>query len=286
MKIFYVDGKFVSSDEAVISLNDMIVLRGYGMFDFLRTYNKRPFYLEEHIQRLENSGKLIGLELPETKERICEIVLETLERNPQNDESNVRIVVSGGISPDSVTPQGNGMLIVMVTPKLELPEWWYTDGAKIITNPVERYIPGAKSTNYMSAVIALQNSKQQGAIEAIYVDREERMLEGTTTNLFAFIGSKLVTPEKGILPGITRQVMLDILKDEFDIELRDVKKDEIDSFEEVFITASNKEVVPVVQIDDKIIGDGKVGPRMKRVLELFKAYTDSYGNDFCEKKIA
>lgn len=278
MKIFYVDGEFVSSEEAVISLNDMIVLRGYGIFDFLRTYNKRPFYLKEHIDRLERSGKLTGIELPETKERIFEIVMETLKRNDHNEESNVRLVVSGGISPDSVTPQGNGKLIVMVTPKLALPDWWYTDGVKIITNPVERYIPGAKSTNYMAAVIALQKSKHEGAIEAIYVNRENSMLEGTTTNLFTFIGSKLVTPTKGILPGITRQVMLDILKDEFDIEQRDVKKDEIDSFEEVFITASNKEVVPVIQIDDKVIGDGKVGSRVKRVLELFKKYTDDYGN--------
>ncbi len=279
MKIFYVDGEFVPSEEAVISLNDMIVLRGYGIFDFLRTYNKRPFYLKGHIDRLERSGKLTGIELPETTERIFEIVMETLKKNDHNEESNVRLVVSGGISPDSVTPQGNGKLIVMVTPKLALPDWWYTDGTKIITNPVERYIPGAKSTNYMAAVIALQKSKYEGAIEAIYVDRDNSMLEGTTTNLFTFIGSKLVTPENGILPGITRQVMLDILKDEFDIELRDVKKDEIDSFEEVFITASNKEVVPVIQIDDKVIGDGNVGPRVKRVLELFKKYTDDYGNN-------
>lgn len=286
MNTFYVDGEFVSSENAVISLNDMIVLRGYGMFDFLRTYNKRPFYLKEHIQRLENSGKLIGLTLPETKERIFDIVMETLERNPGHDESNIRILVSGGVSPDSVTPQGNGKLIVMVTPKLELPEWWYTDGAKFITNPVERYIPGAKSTNYLAAVIALQEAKMKGAIEAVYVDRENRMLEGTTTNLFAFIGSKLVTPENGILPGITRQVMLDILKDEFDIEQRDVKKDEIESFEEVFITASNKEIVPIVQIDDRQIGDGRVGPRCRKALELFKNFTDSYGRMTTEKKSA
>ncbi len=279
MNTFYVDGNYVSSDEAVIPLSDMIVLRGYGIFDFLRTYNKKPFYLREHIQRLENSGKLIGLELPETKEKIFDIVMETLRKNSVHDESNVRIVVSGGISPDSVTPQGNGKLIIMVTPKLDLPDWWYTDGTKIITNPVERYIPGAKSTNYMSAVIALQEAKKQNAIEAIYVDREGQMLEGTTTNLFAFIGSKLVTPEKGILPGITRQVMLDILKDEFDIEQRDVNKDEIDSFEEVFITASNKEVVPVVTIDETTIGSGKPGPRTKRVLELFALYTAEYGNE-------
>ncbi len=278
MKIFYVDGEFVSSDDAVISLNDMIVLRGYGIFDFLRTYNRRPFHLKEHIDRLENSGKLIGIELPETKERIFEIVMETLQKNEHNKESNVRLIVSGGISPDSVTPQGNGKLIVMVTPKLSLPDWWYRDGAKIITSPTERCIPGAKSTNYMAAVMALKESKQKDAIESIYVDREGNMLEGTTTNLFVFIGSKLVTPRKDILPGITRQVMLELLKDEFDIEQRDVKKSEMGSFEEVFITASNKEVVPVIQIDDKIIGSGKVGPRVQRVLDLFKKYTDDYGN--------
>ncbi len=277
MKIFYVDGEFVSSDDAVISLNDMIVLRGYGIFDYLRTYNKRPFHLKEHIDRMENSGKLVGLELPETKERIFEIVMETLQKNEHNEESDVRLIVSGGISLDSVTPQGNGKFIVMVTPKLAQPDWWYTDGVKIVTNPSERSLPGAKSTNYMAALIALKESKKKDAIEAIYIDRDGFMLEGTTTNLFAFIGSKLVTPRKDILPGITRQVMLELLKDEFDIEQRDVKKSEIDSFDEVFITSSNKEVVPVIQVDEKIIGDGKIGPRVQRVLDLFKKYTDDFG---------
>lgn len=276
MNTFYVDGAYVSSDEAVISVNDMTVLRGYGVFDFLRTYNRRPFYLKEHIERLDNSCRYIGLELPETREAVYDITMKTLDRN-HHDESNIRIVVTGGISPDSVTPAGNSKLIVMVTPKLKLPEEWYSDGTGIITNHVERYIPEAKSTNYTAAIMALREAKQKGAVEAVYVDHSDRMLEGTTTNLFAFSGGKLVTPGSGILPGITRQVMLDILKDEFDIVVRDVMKDEIETFEEVFITASNKEVVPVVRIDDTLISGGNVGPNVKRAMELFRRYTDDYG---------
>jgi len=279
MDTYYIDGEFITADKAVVSVNDMIVLRGYGVFDFMRTYNRRPFYLMQHIERLANSAKIIGLNMRWTNQEIFDIVIETIEKNPDHKEVNVRLVVTGGVSPDSVTPQDNQKLFVMVTPKHELPSAWYSDGVKIITNPVERYLPDAKSTNYLNAVVATGQAKAQGGIEAIYVDRNDRVLEGTTTNIFLFIDGKLVTPGEGILPGITRGVMLDLLKDEFEIEIRDIKKEELAKADEIFITASNKEVVPVIQVDDMTVGDGKVGERVKKVLEIFKNYTTEYGEE-------
>lgn len=276
MSIFYMDGEYLDSEKAVLSVSDMAVLRGYGIFDFMRTYNKKPFYLKEHISRLVNSGKHVGLNLPCSEETLFDIVMETLDRN-NFKESNVRIVYTGGISPDSVTPQGNGKLIVMVTPKHELPSWWYKEGVKIVTADVERYIPEAKSTNYMNAVLTQQNAKESDAIESVYVDREGRVLEGTTTNIFLYLDQKWVTPAEGILPGITRSVILDLIDDAFDTELRDISRDDIARADEIFITASNKEVVPVIQVDNKIIGNGKVGEKTRKVMDLFRDYTKNYG---------
>ena len=278
MDTYYIDGKFVTEDAAVISVKDLTVLRGFGVFDFLITYNRRPFYLKEHVQRLENSAEKIGLRLNHTNAEICGIVEETIRRNTHHDESNIRIVYTGGISSDGVTPEGNGILMVMVTPKLELPAWWYTDGAKIITVDIERFIPGAKSTNYLTAVWALQQAHHQDGIEAIYVDRHNRLLEGTTTNFFCFKDGKIITPELDhILPGVTRSVLMKLLEGHFEIETRDILRDELESVDEVFITASNKEVVPIIQVDDLKIGNGTPGESTRKVMQLFRDYTTAYG---------
>ncbi|MFC1877369.1 aminotransferase class IV, partial [Thermodesulfobacteriota bacterium] len=201
MDIYYIDGQYVEDDKCVLSVKDIIVLRGFGVFDFLVTYNKRPFHLKEHVQRLVNSARKIGLKLKHSKDEICGIVEETIRRNTHHDESNIRIVYTGGISSDGVTPEGNGYLIVMVTPKLQLPDWWYSDGAKLVTVEIERFMPGAKSTNYLTAVWALERAHAMDAIESIYVDRNNRLLEGTTTNFFCFKENKLITPKLDILPG-------------------------------------------------------------------------------------
>lgn len=277
MDTYYIDGKFVDEEAALIPAKDITVLRGFGVFDFLITYNRRPFFIKEHVARLENSAKEIGLTLQHTNKQICEIVAQTIEKNPLHTESNIRIVYTGGISPDGVTPQGNGILMVMVTPKHTLPAWWYTNGTKIITIDIERFIPTSKSTNYLSAVFAQQKAHKTGAVEAIYKDRQNRLLEGTTTNLFCLKGNQLITPPDGILPGITRSVVLELTKNTYVLDLRHIDANELDQMDEIFITASNKEIVPVIQVDDLVIGNGKPGKNTRNIMEMFKTYTHAYG---------
>ena len=277
MDTYYINGQYVDEDKCVLSVKDIIVLRGFGVFDFLITYNKRPFHLKEHVQRLETSAKKIGLKLKHSNEEMCNIVEETIRRNTHHDESNIRIVYTGGISSDGVTPEGNGYLIVMVTPRHQLPDWWYSDGAKLVTAEIERFMPGAKSTNYLTAVWALERAYAMDAIESIYVDRNNCLLEGTTTNFFCFKENKLITPKLDILPGITRSVLVDLVKGHFDLDDREIHRNELSSMEEVFISASNKEIVPIIQVDDIGIGDGQPGPRTRKVMQLFKDYTIAYG---------
>ncbi|MBC2703549.1 aminotransferase class IV [Desulfobacula sp.] len=277
MDIYYINGEFIDDEDARISAKDIIVLRGFGVFDFLVTYNKRPFYLKEHVKRLENSAKEIGLKLLHTTEEICKIVQETIDRNPHHDESNVRIVYTGGVSPDGVTPQGNGVLMVMVTPKLRLPDWWYTDGASIITVDIERFIPTAKSTNYLSAVSALQKAHKTGAVEAVYVDRNQRVLEGTTTNIFGIKGTTIITPPDSILPGITRGIILKLIPEDLKLEMRHMELVGLLEMDEIFISASNKEIVPVIKVNDITIASGRPGEKTKQIMAFFKAVTTDFG---------
>ncbi|MFQ3660004.1 MAG: aminotransferase class IV, partial [Anaerolineae bacterium] len=133
MSVYYVNGQFVPSNEAVIPAADLAVLRGFGAFDFLRTYGGRPFRLKDNIARLRRSCDIIELALPYTDEQIYDIVMQTLETNRHlSDEFNIRLVVTGGISPDNITPTGESNLIVMVTPLQPPPAHWYTDGVKVI----------------------------------------------------------------------------------------------------------------------------------------------------------
>ncbi len=266
MKIYYVDGKFVSSDKAVIPVDDLAVLRGYGVCDIMRTYNGKPYFLKDHIHRLENSAREIGLSLPWQTKEITDIVLETLNRNQITDEANIRIVITGGSSSDFFYPQGNPRMIVMITDLKKLPDSWYEKGVKVITYPLERSMPDAKVISYIPAAMALKKAKETGAIEAIYINRKQEALEGTTSNLFAFFSDTLVTPRDGVLKGITRKAILAIAKDSYITEERPMPLDRLMDADEVFISGTNKCIVPVVQIDDKKIGAGTPGPKTKKLI--------------------
>lgn len=276
MDIYYVNGTFVDDDQAQISVNDLSVLRGFGVFDFLRTYNGIPYHLDEHLHRLERSARLIGLQLPHSTTKIREIVGETLGRN-NHKESNIRLVVTGGSSVDGITPGNSPQLLIMVTRVKQMPPEWYSDGAKVITSHVDRFLPGAKSINYIPAILCQNEARVQHAIEAIYVDRNGYMLEGTTSNIFAFVGDTLVTPPcDRVLPGITRQVILELAGKDFSIVERQLHKDEIRLLDEAFIASSVKEIVPIVAIDSIKLSGGKPGNRTQKIMELFRDDTTSY----------
>ncbi len=272
MPIYYVDGKFVPAEKASLPVDDLALLRGIGVFDLLRTYNGRPYFLDAHIERLENSAREIDLALPWNHDEIAAIVRETLAKN-ELPEANIRIVVTGGPSTDFMTPCGPPRLLVLISPTPKIPEQWYTDGVKIISWEVERPIPGAKSINYIDASMALKKASTQGAIEALYIDRNGLALECTTANIFAFTGDRLITPGRGILCGITRKVILELAAPLFPIDIHDISLTELMAADEVFITGTSKVVVPVVSIDDAAIGNGRPGTNTRRLMETIKEHT-------------
>lgn len=272
--VYYLDGEFVAAAEARVPVNDLALLRGFGCFDFMRTYGGKVIFLRDHVRRLLRSAGRLGIELPLDEAELMGLVEETLRRNPPG-EASVRILVTGGPSPDFITPQGTPRLMILVAPLASYPASWYEEGVAVITVPYERAIPEAKTIDYARAVLALAEARRKGAIEALYVDSRNRVREGTTSNVFCFLGEHLVTPGEGLLEGITRGKVLALAAKHHPVEIRDLARREIAAAEEMFLTSSNRLIVPVVRVDEDRIGRGKPGPRTRALMEAFAAYTRS-----------
>lgn len=269
-KVFhYLDNRWVTTENLKISAFDLAVTRGFGVFDFLLTYNRQPFLLKDHLDRFFNSAKFLNLEIPKKRKEIEKIIFEGIKKNP-GGELGIKIILTGGESKDGVTPNGKGSLIVSFTPAVEYPKKFYQRGVKVITVRGQRYLPQAKYLNYTLAVLAMREAKDKGAIEAVYVDKKGRITEATRANFFAVVGKRLVTPKNGVLFGITRKVVLELASK---LKISTVEKDifisQIKDFDEAFITSSTKGIMPVVQIDDKKISNGKVGEVTKKLMRGF-----------------
>lgn len=182
--------------------------------------------------------------------------------------------MTGGVSPDQIIPQGNSALIILVYPLKPYPADFYTSGIKVVSTSLPRSMPLAKTIQYLPGIVALQQGRRENAQEAIYLNSKGEILEAITCNFFAFKEDRLITPaSEEILFGITREVVLNIAAPSFPIEIRSIPYAEIKELSEAFITSSAREVMPVTVIDNQKIGDGKVGPHTKKVMELFNEYT-------------
>ncbi len=274
--IFYIDGKFVKEKEAKIPVYDLGLIRGYGVFDFLRTYNRKPFYLKEHLKRLLKSAQLIGLRHNFRIKDLEKLVILTLNKNKHLKEANIRIIITGGDSKDFITPS-KPRLIIMITPVKNIDKKIYLNGAKLITKIYERVDPNAKTLIYTDAVKFLQEAKRKGAIEVLLIGKNKEILECTTSNFFAVIDKNVITPPKDkILEGITRKIVINLCK-KFNIPIieRKILIDEMKKFNEVFITASNKEILPIIKIDDTKISN-EPGEITKFLMEKYKEITKDY----------
>jgi branched-chain amino acid aminotransferase len=273
--MYYLNGHYVKEEDAKISILDLSILRGFGVFDYLRTYGGRPFHLQDHLLRLQYSAEHIALPLPNSLDEIETIVHTVLGRN-NLDEASIKILVTGGVSPDQFTPHPNSHLIVFAYPLTTYPSEFFTDGIKVITTRLSRSLATSKTTQYTPAIVALQRGKAQNAQEALYVNAREEILEATTSNFFAFKEGVLYTCcSEEVLLGMTQDVVLKLAAPHFPISTRALHSSEISSMEEAFITSSTREVMPVVQIDSLKIGNGLVGPKTQKIMALFRAYTEA-----------
>lgn len=270
------NGSLVSDENLVIPVRDMGLLRGYGVFDFLITYNGKPFHLIDHIDRLYLSAREIELSMPYSKDDWFQWTMKALAANEDGQEKWIRMILTGGIGPNGMTQsKTNPTAIVMIEPRIYCPKSWYTEGISLISAPFLRYAPRAKTLHYVDAVIRTPYAEKEGASEILYVDSNE-VLECTTSNIFAFIKDSWCTPsEERILGGITRKVLLtapSIAAQIGSIHVRKINYKELLDADEVFITASNKEILPVVAVDGNKIKNGLVGNRTIQIMDCFQRY--------------
>ena len=277
MSVFYINGEYVDAAEAKISATDLAILRGYGVFDALRSYSGIPFQLRAHLLRLQRSAALIELNLPWDIEELADIVLATVERNGF-PESSIRIVVTGGEGEHSFLPRGDSRLLVMVYPCEAPPARWHTEGVHVVTIEQHRAQPEAKTINYIPGITAQleANRRNPQAIEAIYL-ADGLVSEGTRSNTFIAKDDRWITPADRMLLGVTRAEVIKLLTADGLLELRDISLDEYYSADEIILTSSTKEVVPVVKVDDVTISDGAPGAMTKRLMRQWRTMTEAYG---------
>ena len=267
----YFNGSIIPLAEVRINPYDIGFLRGYGVFDYLKVYQGKPFLLKEHLIRFQNSAKALNLSVPLSIEKIEAIVAELLQKNNAGTCA-VRLVLSGGVS-DSLVQNKELTFLILVEDAHPLAPELYENGAKLITKEYDRPVPSAKHSNYSFAAAHQDERLKADAVEILYLaDGEVR--ECSTSNIFVIGENWIATPKENVLIGMTRNYIIDLvnknLTQEFKMEERRVTALELFSANECFITASNKEVVPIVAIDGRPIGDGKVGATTRRIMELFQ----------------
>jgi branched-chain amino acid aminotransferase len=271
-----IDGLITSPEDAKVSVYDRGFLYGDGVFETLRTYRGAPFAVAEHLERLDASARSIGIKLPVSLPRLEREIREGL-RAAANPESYVRAMITRGqgtlgLDPGSATAP---LRVIFVEPLSPLPAAAYREGVAVVTVRTERAAdaaPGAKVMNYLASILALQGARAQGAHEALLLDSEGCVLEGTTSNFFLVLEGALRTPPKGaILQGITRgQVIAVAEREGLRVDHGAIGKDELRAASEAFLTSSLRELVPVVRVDGEAIGSGVPGPVTRRVHQAFR----------------
>ncbi|MDD2679396.1 MAG: branched-chain-amino-acid transaminase [Candidatus Omnitrophica bacterium] len=286
MKI-YINGKFYEKSQAKISVFDHGLLYGDGVFEGIRSYNRLVFKLKEHIDRLFESARSIMLKIPLTKEELIKAVILTLKKNNLKD-AYIRLVVTRGEGDLGLDPRkcnGNATIII-ITDKIALyPEGLYKKGLKIVTVPTVRNLPEAlnpqiKSLNYLNNILAKIEAINSGSDEAIMLDSLGYVAECTGDNIFIAKARHLYTPPQcmGTLRGITRDAVLEIArKEKIPCHEHVITRHEVYISDECFLTGTAAEIIPVVMVDGRIIGDGKPGKLTAGLLKKFKELTKRQG---------
>jgi branched-chain amino acid aminotransferase len=278
MKI-YLDGKFVDQADAKVSVFDHGLLYGDGVFEGIRLYQGNIFRLDEHLERLEMSAKALLLDMPWTRQEIAEATCETCRQNGLTD-GYIRLVVTRGVGDLGLSPWlCPKPSIFIIAAKIALyPVEHYTSGLSICTVATRRINPAAlpptvKSLNYLNNILAKIEARQAGCLEAIMLNDQGYVAECTGDNIFTVHKGVIVTPaaSQGALKGITRDTIFDIAT-EIGVPMREgnLTRYDVWNADECFLTGTAAEVIPVVKLDGRVIGNGKPGSITARVLDVFR----------------
>ena len=269
----YFNGEIRPVTETFVHFTDLGLLRGYGMFDYFRTYNGRPFQWDWYWERYERSAALLRIPNPIEKAEALAIVQTLLEKSGLNDCS-IRFVLTGGCATDSITMTKPNLLIISENVHA-VSEKEYQNGIKVITYEFVRDIPEIKSTDYKHLLILQPDIKAANATDVLFHKNGE-VSELSRSNVFIIKNNVLITSDANILHGITRRTVLELAKPIFDIEVRTLTLAEVLAADEVFTTSTIKRVLPITQIDASVIGNGKIGVQTQKLLTLFNALVDNW----------
>lgn len=267
MKWVFINDDFFEEDKAVIKTNDLALQRGYGVFDFFRTSNNQPLFLEDYLNRFYHSAKEMFIKVPLERKQLKEIIFKLIEKN-NLPESGIRITATGGYSPDGYMPV-EGNIIIQQQPLKLPPKEKYENGIKIITHEYVRDLPSVKSINYLMGVWLQQKIKEKQADDVLYY-KSGIISECPRSNIFIVTNKgELLTPVDNVLAGITRKKILEMSRNVMPTFTRDITLTELKNANEVFITSTTKRLLPIVEIDGEKVGDGKPGNITAALYDLF-----------------
>ena len=274
----WINGRLYAKEDAKISVYDHGLLYGDGVFEGLRSYGGKVFRLEEHLKRLWESAHAIRLSIPMSHEAMTAAVYETLKVN-QLVDAYIRLVVTRGAGSLGLDPNRcSDPQIIIITDHIALyPREFYEHGLEIVTVSVVRNHPAAlspriKSLNYLNNILAKLEGLQAGCVEALMLNTKGEVAECTGDNIFIVRNGDVYTPpnDAGILEGITRDAVIELAREE-GLEVREspMTKHDIYIADEVFLTGTAAEVIPVVKVDQRTIGDGRPGPITRDLTKKF-----------------
>ncbi len=274
----YINGTLLDQQDAKISVLDHGLLYGDGVFEGLRSYGGKIFQLEEHIERLWQSAEAIELEIPMSREAVCQAMADTLRVNDIQD-GYIRLIVTRGAGTLGLdADKTSNSQVIVIADSIELyPDEFYEKGLEIVTVSVMRNHPEAldarvKSLNYLNNVLAKIEGSKAGCVEALMLNHKGEVAECTGDNIFLVRQGELLTPpvEASILVGITRNIVMRLARDA-GVQVRETSltKEDVYAADECFLTGTAAEVVPVVTVDGRTIGEGRPGPVTRKLSEAF-----------------
>jgi D-alanine transaminase/branched-chain amino acid aminotransferase len=266
----YLNGVFTRLSEAKLPINDLAILRGYGIFDFFRTHNKQPFEMQEHFDRFYGSAAGFKLEIPLDQKELNEVILHLLKINDFEGESGFKLVLTGGTSPSGYKPAKPNFFVLHQ--EIAFPDRrHYTEGARLISKNYMREFAKIKSINYLQSVFLIPEMEEADAIDVLF-HHNGVYFETSRSNIFFVKNGTILTPKDDVLSGISRRTVMKIAREHFPVVEQDCLLSELDQMDEVFISSSIKKVMPVKQIDDFLID--APGPVTSKVMELFAQYEE------------
>lgn len=272
-QLYFVNGKILSAPEAKININDLALLRGYGIFDFFRTSGGKPYLMEHYLERFMQSARLMDLELPYSKSQIEEIVRDLISKN-HLPESGIRMILTGGYTADGYT-QGKPNYLILIE-KISFPDpEYYQNGIRLISYDHLREWGDIKSINYLTPIKIRKEITAKRGYDVLY-HHNGLFLEVSRSNFFIIRDGVLITPLKNVLHGITRKTVIEFARQVMQVEERDIPVEELWQADEAFITGTTKRVLPVRTVDDREFGGIVPGPVTKKLMKMYDEFERAY----------